>query len=124
MKLLSSLALIGALSMFSFSSHAAGSCGAGKITQITEGGWNTSHFMIQLDYSQEGKSSMSYGNDGMIRFLVNMHEDRFQGIKALAYLAFSSGRIVHVSTSNASCAAANALTIFAPGVGASPPPPQ
>ena len=92
MKLFNSLALISVLSLVSLSSHAAGSCGAGKITHIKEGGWNTNHFMIQIDYTQESASGMPYGNGGMIRFLSTLDENRLQGIKALAYLAFSSGR--------------------------------
>lgn len=115
MKLFNTLALTSVLTIASFSSHAAGSCGAGKITHIKEGGWNVDHFMIQIDYTAEGSSTMPYGNGGMIRFLSTLDENRLQGIKALAYLAFSSGRTVRVFTSGTSCALADDLTIYAPG---------
>jgi len=115
MKLFTSLAIASVLSLASASSHAAGSCGAGKITHIKEGGWNTDHFMIQIDYTVEGASSMSYGNGGYIRFLSTLDENRLQGIKALAYLAFSSGRTVRVFTSGTSCGLADDITLYAPG---------
>lgn len=104
----------GVCALASSNAFAAGSCGAGKILSIKEGGWNSNHFMIKIDYSAEAAdvSGHWYGN---IRFLNTLHADRFKGIKALAYMAYSGNKTIRVWTSGTNCNQADDITLYAPG---------
>ena len=106
----------------------AGLCGGGKITHIEEGGWNTNDFLIAIDYADEARPSGSWiHKNAYIRFQKDLIDpDRFRGIKAIAYLAFSTGASVRVWAHNASCGNATNLRISKPsntpnGGGYNPP---
>ena len=96
--------------------HAGGSCGAGKILSIKEGGWGSNHFMIKIDNSAENPHSNVGGFfNSHIRFLSTLNEDRFKGIKALVYMAFSGNKTVRVWSSGDNCGSADDITIYAAG---------
>ena len=94
--------------------NAAGFCGAGKILSIKEGGWGSNHFMITIDYSEQADQVEGLFNNH-IRFLASLNANRFRGIKALAYMAFSGNKTVQVYTSGANCGVADDITIYAAG---------
>jgi len=97
-------------------SFAAGSCGGGKITHIKEGGWDSNDFMLKIDYSEEASVvGGEWNSQGWIRFASTLDPIRLNGIKALAYMAFSGGKIVRAYTSGTECQAADDLTLYAPG---------
>lgn len=91
----------------------AGWCGGGKIVEIKEGGWGSNHFFIKIDYSQLPDTAGGTFN-GYIRYLDTLDANRFKGIKALAYMAFTGNKDVKIWTTS-TCDQAADLTIFAPG---------
>ena len=113
MKVISLLAVSAVLALSSANAMAAGSCGAGIITHIKEGGWNEEGFVIHIDDSIELPfSGAPMYKAKWIKFPNTLDPDRYRGIKALAYMAFTSGKPVRAYTSGSSCAAADDLTIF------------
>ncbi|WP_194863770.1 hypothetical protein [Alloalcanivorax profundimaris] len=48
----------------------AGSCGAGKIISVLEGGWDTNDFMIKIDYSLADSSHPGTEKSGWIVYKV------------------------------------------------------
>lgn len=112
MKIVSLLSVAAVLVLSSANATAAGSCGSGVITHIKEGGWNTNAFLIHIDDSVELPTGGSMYKSHWVKFNNTLDSDRFRGIKALAYMAFSSGKTVRAYTSGASCQVADDLTIF------------
>lgn len=101
-----------ASSVFAFSSAHAGSCGSGVITQVKEGGWNSDHLMIKVDYSVTQSAHSGSEFQGFIRFKSDLSADRLKNIRALASLALLSGRVVSVFSHSGSCDAATELTVL------------
>lgn len=122
MRLLKTTLAIIALSASSLT-FAAGTCGAGKITHIKEGGWNSDDFMIRIDYTAESSVVGGEWNSQLwIRFSSTLDPLRLNGIKALAYMAFTGGKTVRAYTSGTQCQAADDLTLYAANAAFPNPP--
>ncbi len=115
MKLIQSIVFI---SLLTAASHTmAATCGAGKITHVKEGGWNSNDLMIAIDYSVEPAATEALENstwEGQwIRFRANVLDaERLKALRSLAYLAFASGTHVKTNTHNDDCSSATEITIY------------
>jgi len=110
-KLFLSTVVVAAL-LSSTNAAAAGSCGTGYITAISEGAWGLSNFRIKLNPTIASSSVGRFSNNRTIQFKSTLPEEQYRGIKAIAYLAFSSGKPVRVHTSGNACSEADELNIF------------
>ena len=90
----------------------AGGCGAGKITQILEGGFNTNDYMIQIDYSLRESAHGGSEFHGFVVYKSTLSEIRLNGIKSLALAAMMSGKIVGLYSHNNTCRSATELVIY------------
>lgn len=110
-KFIISTAVLAAL-FASTGATAAGRCGTGYITAISEGSYNQPHFRIKLNDSITPGALGGYAQNGTIQFKSTMPAEKYRGIKALAYLAFSSGKPVRVFSTGTTCSEADELNIF------------
>ena len=90
----------------------AGGCGAGKITEILEGGFNTNDYMIKIDYSL--RKSVHGGSEfhGYVAYKSTLSETRLNGIKSLAIAAMMSGKLVGLYSHNNTCRSATELVLY------------
>lgn len=89
----------------------AGTCGAGKIVSVLEGGWDSNDFMIKLDYSSADSSHPGTEKSGWIVYKSTLDEQRINGIRAMALAAYISERDVAAFTHNGSCSDAGELKL-------------
>lgn len=89
----------------------AGTCGAGKIVSVLEGGWDSNDFMIKLDYSSADSSHPGTEKSGWIVYKSTLDEQRINGIRAMALAAYISERDVVAFTHNGSCSDAGELKL-------------
>lgn len=93
--------------------HAEGSCGKGKVLEVKEGGWNGNGLMIKIDYSVGATTASNHF--GYIYYRATLNSDRLKGIRAVAYLAMATDKVVdsftHDSAANG-CTNADELTII------------
>ncbi len=112
MKVFSLLAASAIIAMSSTQAMAGGYCGSGLITHIKEGFWNEEGFVIHIDDSISVPTLGTMHKTDYVRFPITLNADRYRGIKALAYMAFSSGHYVTAYSSGATCAEEIASTIY------------
>jgi len=111
-------------SLFSLPAHATLECGAGKITHIKEGHNNTDDLLIAIDYSVGPFLGEWLVEERYIRFKKDsMSSDRFRGIKAIIYMAYSSDSFVFIKSFGAGCGGANYIRILRPGTDLEPAAP-
>ena len=87
----------------------AGTCGKGRVVELSEGGWNTDNFYIKINYDDKNSSHPGTEHFGYIRFANGLSEARMKGIRAIALVAFASGDAVEAFSHNSDCASATEL---------------
>ena len=109
------LTVIAAISFTSIS-FAATTCGAGKIIDIKEGGWNSNGLAIQLTGpdSTTGDSTKKPGTGTrlFVYFNANLGSNKIDAIRRLAAMAFAMNADVWTNSHNNNCSAATELSIL------------
>lgn len=110
----SSVALFVCSLVFATAAYSLPNCGSGEIVAIKEGGWETGHLMVKIDYSVSSQLLSYKGTEwyGWVRYKNNLDEDRFAGIRSLIYIAFAKGSSVEISSHTGRCDNATEFTII------------
>jgi hypothetical protein len=94
---------------------AAGSCGAGKITVITEGSHDHDAFVIAVDYSRLASDHPNTSWQDVPNLIAykpsEMSKRRFEGIKRIALTALVHNKNVYTWTHSGRCDDAGDLSI-------------
>ena len=102
--------MLTALVLFSTQSF-AGSCGAGKVTRILVGAWNSDDLIIKIDYSESASSHTSNFN-GYIRYKKSqLGEYRSQALLSLALSAYHADEVIYTHSHSSDCANANEISL-------------
>ena len=103
------------LALFGFAGTAmAGSCGAGKVTVVTEGSHDTDALVITIDYSALPSDHPNTGwqDLNLIAYQpAEMSLQRFEGIKNIALAALIHDKTVYTWTHSDRCDDAGDLSI-------------
>ncbi len=97
------VSIIAAILGFSFAGFAnAGPCGTDVIVELNEGGWNSDHLRIVLEYQSSDPTRQHQGTEFNGKWIVfnknSLSAERMKNIRAIAYMAFVSGTVVRATT--------------------------
>ena len=97
---------------FSVNQAFAGSCGAGKVTQILAGGYNSDDLIIKIDYSANASTHNGTEYYGRIRFRKSrLSDSRLTMLQTLAISAFHTDTLVYVNSHTNRCDDATEINI-------------
>lgn len=104
------IALFAAAFMIMATSASAQQCGAGKIVDIKEGGWNSDDFMIKIDGANANQPTLW---NGFVRFSASeLGENRLNAIRRIAGMAFALNASVWTYSHNGTCASATEMSVL------------
>lgn len=116
-KLIVNVLLIAGISFFASAAHAV-QCGAGKIIDLKEGGWNDNGLALLLEgpNSNLGNNTKRAGTGGT-RYVffsaANLPTDQLEAIRRIASLAFAADKTVWTNSHSGSCSNATELSVLA-----------
>ncbi len=102
--------------LFSSISLAGTQCGAGKIVDIKEGGWNSNGLALQLSGPDANNGDRTKkpgtGSRLYVYYNANLGNNRLDAIRRLAAMAFAMDAEVWTYSHNNNCAAATEISVL------------